>query len=92
MPYCNKVPHYNMLLESFAVALAAFSPLVLSYAIDLEKRALDVAVTLSSVENTVVKAAIKNSGAEELTLLKGGTFLDDAPVDKATVFKDGMYT
>ncbi|KAL9637504.1 MAG: hypothetical protein Q9164_002151 [Protoblastenia rupestris] len=77
-----------MYLKSLASALVALAPLVYSAAIDLQKRA-DVTVTLSAVEKTVVKASIKNTAAEELRLLKGGTFLDDAPVYKATVFKDG---
>ena len=78
-----------MYLKSLTSALVALAPLVYSAAIDLQKRA-DVTVTLSAVEKTVVKASIKNTAAEELRLLKGGTFLDDAPVYKATVFKDGM--
>lgn len=65
-------------------------PLVSSVAVDLEKRVSDVAVTLSSAGGTVIKASVKNNGAEALKFLKSGTFLDTAPVDKATVFKDGV--
>ena len=64
-------------------------PLVSSLAVDLTKRDAAVSVTLSSVQNAVVKAVIKNTGAEGVSLLKAGSFLDAAPVYKATVFKDG---
>lgn len=69
--------------------LLAILPLVSSFAVDLQKRASDVVVTLSSAGGSVVKASIKNNGKETLKFLKSGTFLDSAPVDKATVFKDG---
>ena len=64
-------------------------PLVASVAIDLEKRAPAVSVTLSSVGGSVVKAVIKNNAEKDLTLLKSGSFLDSAPVEKATVSKNG---
>ncbi|KAL9033199.1 MAG: hypothetical protein Q9180_006074 [Flavoplaca navasiana] len=79
-----------MYLSRLVVAgLLGVLPLVSSFAVDLEKRASDVVVTLSSVGGSVVKASIKNNGKETLKFLKSGTFLDSAPVDKATVFKDG---
>lgn len=58
-------------------------------AVDLEKRADDVTVTLSSAGGSRVKASVKNNAAAPFKFLKTGTFLDAAPVDKATVFKDG---
>ena len=69
--------------------LLTILPLVSSFAVDLEKRASDVVVTLSSEGGSVVKASVKNNGKETLKFLKSGTFLDSAPVDKATVFKNG---
>ena len=84
----------HFLKRIFAAAAVAL-PLASSLAIDksavedLERRASDVTVTLSSVEHAVVKASIKNNAAETYKLLKAGTFLDAAPVSKATVFKDG---
>ena len=77
------------LVKAISACLAITLPLVSSFAVDLEKRASDVAVTLSSAGGSVVKATIKNNAAETLKFLKAGTFLDTAPVDKATVFKDG---
>lgn len=77
------------LSKRLIASLVAILPLVSSFAIDLEKRASDVVVTLSSAGGSVVKASIKNNAKETLKFLKSGTFLDSAPVDKATVFKDG---
>lgn len=71
-----------------ALALAA-TPLVSSFAIDLEKRASPFSVELSKVSNTVVKAVVKNTADKDLTVLKSGTFLDAAPVEKVTVLKNG---
>lgn len=69
--------------------LIALLPFVSSVAVDLGKRASDVAVTLSSAGGTVIKASIKNNAAQTFKFLKSGTFLDAAPVDRATVFKNG---
>ena len=79
------------LLKSIALSALAALPLVSSVAVDLGKRDSDISVALSSVEHAVVKAVIKNNAAEELKVLKAGSFLDAAPVYKATVFKDGTH-
>ncbi|KAI4188547.1 MAG: hypothetical protein L6R41_002062 [Letrouitia leprolyta] len=76
------------LLQTCVTGLITLLPFVSSVAIDLEKRA-DVAVTLSSAGGSAVKASIKNNAGETFKFLKSGTFLDTAPVEKATVFKDG---
>ncbi|KAL8758003.1 MAG: hypothetical protein Q9184_004060, partial [Pyrenodesmia sp. 2 TL-2023] len=72
-----------------AAALVALLPFVSSVAVHLEKRAPDVEVTLSSAGGSVVKATVKNNAAQTFKFLKTGTFLDPAPVEKATVFKGG---
>ncbi|KAI4287116.1 MAG: hypothetical protein L6R35_003631, partial [Caloplaca aegaea] len=77
------------LFKTCALACIALLPLVSSVAVDLEKRADDVTVTLSSAGGSRVKASVKNNAAAPFKFLKTGTFLDAAPVDKATVFKDG---
>ena len=77
--------------SSLATGIVAALPFVTSLALPFEKRDDDISVTLSSVEHAVVKAVITNNAAEELNLLKAGSFLDAAPVYKATVFKDGSY-
>ena len=78
------------MLSSLLMSALAAVPLVSSFAIDLDKRDASVSVTLSSVEGTTVKAVIKNDASEQLSLLKAGSFLDSAPVYKATVFKDSQ--
>ncbi|KAL8848222.1 MAG: hypothetical protein Q9221_006740 [Calogaya cf. arnoldii] len=77
------------LSKSIVAGLVAILPLVSSFAVDLDKRASDVVVTLSSAGGSVVKASIKNNAKETIKFLKSGTFLDSAPVDRATVFKNG---
>lgn len=77
------------LVKVLYAGLAFFLPLVSSFAVDLEKRASDIDVTLSSAGGSTVKATVKNNAAETFKFLKSGTFLDPAPVSKATVFKDG---
>ncbi len=76
-------------LKICTTALLALLPFVSSVAVDLEKRASDVSVTLSSAGGTVVKATLTNNAARTFKFLKAGTFLDPAPVEKATVFKAG---
>ncbi|KAL8730559.1 MAG: hypothetical protein Q9166_004013 [cf. Caloplaca sp. 2 TL-2023] len=75
--------------KAVVAGLVAVLPLVTSVAVDLEKRASDVVVALSSAGGSVVKASITNNAARTFKFLKSGTFLDSAPVDKATVFKNG---
>lgn len=75
------------LFNSIVLAAAAVFPLVSSLVI--EKRANDVTVTVAQVHESKVKISITNNGAADLSLLKAGSFLDSAPVYKATVFKDG---
>ncbi|KAI4157973.1 MAG: hypothetical protein LQ342_007867 [Letrouitia transgressa] len=83
------------LFKSIALAAATASSLVYSAVIvadaaaDIERRANDVTVTLSSVGETTIKAVIKNNRDTEYSILTAGSFLDGAPVQKATVFKDG---
>ena len=88
------VPNFSRInmhfFKSLALGTLAALPLVSPVAVDLHKRDSDISVTLSSVEHAVVKASVKNNGAEALSLLKAGSFLDAAPVFKATVFKDGL--
>ena len=85
------------LLKAIALAAASASMVVSSAVIDadaaqdIERRANAITVTLSAVEESTVKAVIQNNADTEYSILTAGTFLDTAPVDKATVFKDGEY-
>lgn len=68
---------------SCLVALAATAS---STAINLDKRATPLDVTLTSISNTKVKAALTNNGATSYNLFYKGTFLDtESPVDKLHV-------
>lgn len=49
-------------------------------------------VKLERSGNSEVKAVITNVGKNNLKLLKSGTFLDTAAVEKATVTKDGKFS
>ena len=77
------------LSKALLASVLTLIPFVSSVAVDLEKRASDVTVTLSSAGGSLVKASIKNNAAQAFKFLKSGTFLDVAPVQKATVFKNG---
>ncbi|OCL12412.1 putative neutral protease 2 precursor [Glonium stellatum] len=67
--------------------LAIFVTLVGSTAIDTNKRASPLAVSLTTSGNTEVKVAITNKGATALNLLSKGTILDEsAPVEKVQIF------
>ncbi|KAI0434168.1 neutral protease 2-like protein [Xylaria sp. FL1042] len=60
----------------------------LASAASLGKRAAPLDVQLEQVGNSAIKATITNTGAEDLKVLKTGTILDSAPVEKVQVFKD----
>ena len=79
-----------LFLNQLSLLALAAAPLVSSVALDLEKRATPLSVTLTKVSNTIVKAVVKNTADKDLTLLKSGTILDSAPVEKARVLKDGL--
>lgn len=53
------------------------------------RRATGISVDLSTVGDTEVKAVLTNTGAESVSLLKFGTFMDPSPVQKVEVYKDG---
>jgi deuterolysin len=68
-------------------AVAAIASLANAVSLNFNKRdsALDVKLELTG--NTAVKAVITNTGSEDLKVLKIGTFLDDAAVEKVEVFQ-----
>ncbi|KAF4962730.1 hypothetical protein FSARC_9212 [Fusarium sarcochroum] len=72
------------LLAGLALAsMAVAAPLV-------DKRApTPLNVELQLEGNSKVKAVITNNGKNNLKLLKVGTFLDTAPVERAQVFSAG---
>lgn len=52
----------------------------------LKESPLELALDL--VGNSKVKAILSNTGTSDLKLLKTGTLLDSAPVEKVKVFND----
>ncbi|KAE9961704.1 hypothetical protein BLS_001490 [Venturia inaequalis] len=70
-------------------AIISLAALVSSTAIKHDlKRAPALDVKLSAIGNTLVKAAITNTGGCDINLLNKGTFLDKAAVEKVTVLSD----
>ncbi|KAI1434759.1 neutral protease 2-like protein [Xylaria sp. CBS 124048] len=59
----------------------------LAGAASLGKRDSPLDVHIEQVGNSGVKATITNSGSEDLKLLKTGSILDSAPVEKVRVFQ-----
>jgi len=56
-------------------------------AASMGKRATPLDVQIEQVGNSGLKATITNTGAEDLKVLKTGTLLDSAPVEKVQVFQ-----
>ncbi|KAI1155685.1 neutral protease 2-like protein [Nemania diffusa] len=56
-------------------------------AASMGKRGSPLAVQIEQVGNSGLKATITNTGAEDLKVLKTGTILDSAPVEKVQVFR-----
>ncbi|KAI0506078.1 neutral protease 2-like protein [Xylaria bambusicola] len=59
----------------------------LASAASMGKRSQPLDIQIEQVGNSVVKATITNTGAEDLRLLKTGGLLDSAPVEKVKVFQ-----
>lgn len=53
-------------------------------------RASGLDVTLSQVNDTRIKAVVKNTGSQDVTFVHLNFFRDSAPVKKVAVFQDGM--
>jgi len=67
------------------LSIAALVSVASSTAIALTKRASSLDVKLSAEGNTMIKAAITNTGSRALNLLNKGTLLDNAAVEKVRV-------
>lgn len=57
--------------------------------VNLDKRASPLDVKVEQVGNSEVKASITNTGKVGLKVLKTGSILDSAPVEKTKVFQGG---
>lgn len=68
-------------------AFATLASLVSAASIDLAKRESALDVKLEMTGNTAVTAKITNTGSSDLKVMKTGSFLDDAAVEKVQVFQ-----
>lgn len=76
-----------MRFAALSTAVIAFCNNALAAPAQPEPPSLDV--TLSQVENTRVKAVVKNSGNNDVTFVHLNFFKDDAPVQKVSAYRDG---
>lgn len=75
-----------------ALSLAAWAAWASSTAIDVNKRASALEVTLEAVGNSKVKASVTNTASQGYNLFYKGSFLDStAPVDKFVVSSSCEY-
>lgn len=77
-----------MRFAAVSAALLALCNNVLAAPAQPEPANLDV--TLSQVDNTRLKAVVKNSGSEEVTFVHLNFFKDNAPVQKVALSRDGI--
>lgn len=47
-------------------------------------------VTLSQVNDTRIRAVVKNTGSQDVTFVHLNFFRDSAPVKKVAIYQDGM--
>ena len=80
---------FSRLFTFAALAVPALSYSIPSVA-NLQKRADGLTVELSAGSGSEVNAKLTNAGADTLSLLNYGTFMDDSKVQKVTVMQDGM--
>lgn len=81
------MPFFKALL-GVALAIPVLSFPIAPYS----RRATGLAVELSVVGDTEVKAVVTNTGAETVSLLNYGSFLDPNPVQKVEVYQDGAFS
>lgn len=83
------------ILREIALTLAVIAQVTQSRLIDIQIRDVlesPLAVTLNAGGNGLVEATITNLGSEDLNLLKYGSLLDSAPVQKLNVFAQSQST
>lgn len=78
-----------MHLTSFFSAILVLAQQVRTSPVKLDRKSI-LDVTLSQVENTQIKAVVRNIGQEEVTFLHLNFFRDSAPVKKVAVYQNSM--
>lgn len=77
-----------MHFAALSTALLAIVNSALAVPVSSNSPALDV--TLSQVDNTNVKAVVKNTGSDDVTFVHLNFFNDNAPVEKASIYRNSM--
>ncbi|PGH28214.1 hypothetical protein AJ80_00104 [Polytolypa hystricis UAMH7299] len=84
-----------MLPVATAVALAALASSAVGAVLPPSQRRADepskLSITLTQLSGTQIKAVVKNTGNEDLSLLHLNFFNDKAPIKKASVFGDDGF-
>ena len=70
----------------FLAGLSLLASLASAMSVDLSQRNGPLDVKIEVVDNTNVKATITNTGNETLKVLKTGSILDTAAVEKTRIF------
>ncbi|KAJ6105016.1 hypothetical protein N7486_003705 [Penicillium sp. IBT 16267x] len=78
-----------MHLTAFCSAVLVLAQQVWTFPAEVDRRSV-LDVTLSQVENTQIKAVVKNIGQEEVTFVHLNFFGDSAPVKKVVVYQDNV--
>jgi deuterolysin len=77
------------LLVSPLIAFLALSSCTIAASVNLFQTEDPISVQLTTLENTVVKVIITNTGDTTLNLLSTGTLLDDTlPVERVTLYSN----
>lgn len=78
-----------MRLAALSAAFLALAQHVYALPVEADQTsALDV--TLSQVNDTRIKAIVKNTGGQDVTFVHLNFFRDSAPVKKVAVYQEGM--
>ncbi|KAL2852091.1 Deuterolysin metalloprotease family-domain-containing protein [Aspergillus pseudoustus] len=70
------------------IALLALMQGISASPVDVKLNAPGLHVTLEQVDNTRIKAVVKNTGSEEVTFVHLNFFQDSSPVKKVSLFRD----
>ena len=77
----------NIINMKIAAILSCLLALAESAAVSLDKPNSPLNVKLEQVGNSEVKASITNTGTVPLRVLRAGSILDSAPIEKAKVLQ-----
>jgi deuterolysin len=86
-------PIYSSLIMRLItpVALLALMQGISASPVDVKLNTPGLHVTLEQVDNTRIKAVVKNTGSEEVTFVHLNFFQDNGPVKKVSLFRDSTF-